>query len=314
MIKKIRAVVAAVVLAGGTVLSNPRVLAQTAEQAVYVCPMHPEVAATAPGTCPKCGMALVRSEPVDGDYTISLDASPAAPRAGERLRLRFFVRHPVSGAVVRDFAIVHERPFHLFVVSQDLEDYQHIHPEIQPDGSLAVELTLSRPGYYKLYADFLPLGGRPQVLPEVLVTGDAATDLGSSSARLVPDTTRRKTAGSVAAILELPAAGLVAGRDEKLVFHVADPATGAPVRDLEPYLGAYGHTLVLSEDTLHYVHAHPVEEMPAGVSDPRGGPDLTFKALLPRPGRYRIWTQLKRGGVVSTVSYTVDVASPWDVG
>lgn len=27
----------------------------------YVCPMHPEVTSPAPGTCPKCGMALVRA-------------------------------------------------------------------------------------------------------------------------------------------------------------------------------------------------------------------------------------------------------------
>lgn len=29
------------------------------ETAVYVCPMHPEVTSKTPGTCPKCGMALV---------------------------------------------------------------------------------------------------------------------------------------------------------------------------------------------------------------------------------------------------------------
>ena len=28
------------------------------EGAVYSCPMHPEVKASAPGRCPKCGMAL----------------------------------------------------------------------------------------------------------------------------------------------------------------------------------------------------------------------------------------------------------------
>jgi hypothetical protein len=283
--------------------------AQTAEQAVYVCPMHPEIAATAPGVCPKCGMALVKSDPLDADYAISVEAIPPAPRAVEKVRLRFTVTHPTSGALVRDFAVVHEKPFHLFVVSQNLQDYQHVHPEPQPDGSLAVDLSLARPGYYKLYADFLPLGGRPQVLPEVLVTADTASDLASSGARLVPDT-RPKTSGSVTARLDLPTAGLVAGRDEKLVFHVTDAATGAGVNDLQPYLGAFGHTLVMSEDTLHYVHAHPTEALPEGVAEPRGGPDLTFKALLPRPGRYRIWTQLKRAGVVSTVSFTVEAASP----
>ena len=33
--------------------------AETETAAVYVCPMHPEVTSNAPGTCPKCGMALV---------------------------------------------------------------------------------------------------------------------------------------------------------------------------------------------------------------------------------------------------------------
>jgi hypothetical protein len=296
MVPKVFAVVA-------TALFASAIRAQAPEPPIYVCPMHPEVAAAAPGACPKCGMALVKSERVDADYTISVETFPAVPRAGEKLRLRF------SGALVRDLAIVHEKPFHLFVVSQDLEEYQHIHPEPQADGSLAVETALPRPGYYKLYADFLPLGGRPQVLPEVLVTADTAADLASSAARLVPDT-RPKTSGSMTVRLELPAAGLIAGRDEKLVFHVTDAATGGPVNDLEPYLGAFGHTLVVSDDTLHYVHAHPVEALPAGMADPRGGPTLTFKALLPRPGRYRIWTQLKRAGVVSTVSFTIDAAAP----
>ena len=37
--------------------STPRLLV-----AMYRCPMHPEVAANAPGKCPKCGMTLERSE------------------------------------------------------------------------------------------------------------------------------------------------------------------------------------------------------------------------------------------------------------
>src|SRR5215467_3326093 len=31
---------------------------KSAQSAIYVCPMHPEVRQIGPGTCPKCGMAL----------------------------------------------------------------------------------------------------------------------------------------------------------------------------------------------------------------------------------------------------------------
>jgi FtsP/CotA-like multicopper oxidase with cupredoxin domain len=35
---------------------------RTAEPMSYVCPMHPEVTSSEPGTCPKCGMKLVPSD------------------------------------------------------------------------------------------------------------------------------------------------------------------------------------------------------------------------------------------------------------
>jgi FtsP/CotA-like multicopper oxidase with cupredoxin domain len=48
--------------------------AATATASVYACPMHPEVTAAQPGTCPKCGMRLVPSD--------SAPASAAEPQQG----------------------------------------------------------------------------------------------------------------------------------------------------------------------------------------------------------------------------------------
>ena len=282
----------------------PRVAAGT-----FYCPMHPDITATAEGRCSRCGMALVPGDPLDArEYLVDVTATPRAVRPGRPVRLTFLVRDPDTRATVRSYATVHDKPFHLFVVSHDLAYYDHVHPEIQPDGAWTIDLTLPTAGYYKLIADFLPLGGTPQILPRLLVTANPG-DLVGARARLRDDAFDT-TAGSMRVALSLPPDGLVAGREETLRYHIVDVKSGQPVSDLEPYLAAFGHTLVLSEDTLEYVHAHPVEALPERIETAAGGPNLTFKALLPKPGRYRLWTQVKRGGVVTTASFTVTAASP----
>ena len=254
-------------------------------------------------------MRLVPGDPLDArEYVLEMGVAPRATRAGQPVKVSFLVRDPETRAPVRSFATVHEKQFHLFVVSHDLAHYDHLHPEMRPDGSWVIDLTLPRKGYYKLITDFLPIGGTPQIVPRLLATADAG-DLTAAHARL-SDEGLEKTAGSMRVTLSLPDDGLVAGRDETLRYHVVDASTRRPVGDLEPYLAAFGHTLILSEDTLEYIHAHPVEQVPDTVSHAAGGPDLTFKALMPKAGRYRLWTQLKRRGVVTTVPFTVTVGSP----
>jgi hypothetical protein len=256
-------------------------------------------------------MQLVPGDPLDArEYIVDMSSTPRLIRAGRPFRLMFTIRHPETRAVVRTFAAVHEKQYHLFVVSHDLEYYDHIHPEQQPDGSWVVDLTVPKPGYYKLFSDFLPVGGSPQVVPQLIVTTGNAGDLESARPHLPPADSFEQTAGSMHVSLTLPAGRLVAGLEEKLHYRIADTKTGQPVTDLQPYLAAYGHALVLSEDTMEYVHAHPVELLPDKIEDAAGGPDLTFKALLPKPGRYRVWTQFKRNGIVSTARFTVTAASP----
>jgi hypothetical protein len=256
-------------------------------------------------------MALVRTDPSEpGEYTVDLETAPAAVRAGEPFTLRLTVRRPPSRAVVSDFATVHEKRFHLFVISQDLEHYEHVHPEQDADGSWTLPLTLPRPGHYRLYSDFLPAGGAPQVVALSLETAGLRADTASLPAKLVPDRSLTKSVGNMQASLTFAEPALVAGREATLSLELSDRRTGAPVEDLQVYLGAWGHALLVSEDLLSMVHAHPVESVPPEDASARGGPVVTFKAHFPKPGHYRLWIQLKRGDALSTAVFTLSVASP----
>ena len=71
-------------------------------------------------------------------------------------------------------------------------------------------------------------------------------------------------------------------------------------------MGRHGR---LERGRARLVHAHPIEYLARDAADPSGGPDITFDALFPRLGRYRVWTQFRRGDEVSTVFFTVEAAA-----
>src|SRR5215208_2207150 len=104
-------------------------------------------------------MVLVPIDPLEvRDYTLEIETAPSPFVAGCPFRLRLVVRDPDTKEITKTFATVHEKIFHLFVLSLDLDHYEHVHPQQQPDGSFTIDLTVPREGFYKLYADFLPDG------------------------------------------------------------------------------------------------------------------------------------------------------------
>jgi hypothetical protein len=267
----------------------------------YMCPMHPDVRANEPGRCSRCGMALVAAgAPLNTRYHLDVETSPRVLRSGVDGTVRFTVRESRTNAVVRRFEQVHERLFHLFLLSQDLEHFEHLHPTLTADGSLEIGLRLPRPGPYHLLADFLPTGGVPQLLHTVLVSSDYDGTFAKAERRLTPDVSDQIVNG-VRIRLETPEQ--LAGREQIISTWLEDAKTGEPIKDLEPYLGAWGHLLIVSSDLEDVVHSHPV----AAVSD-EGGPRIGFQQRFPRTGRYRLWAQFQRGGESVIARFTINVA------
>jgi len=304
----------------------PSISEEADTDTAWVCPMHADYTMDVAGKCPRCGMDLVRAAPFDvRDYRLEFRTEPAVVKPGQRIKLLFRIFHPDSGQSIKKFEVVHERQYHLFVISQDMEYFQHIHPEEQPDGTWSIDATLPKAGYYKVLSDFMPSGGSSQFIARSLVTAGYAGDLAGDSAHLVPDTVSTKTVDDLTASLAYDPPTFSPGQYVHLNFHLTETGNGRPITDLQTYLGAFGHTLIMSEDMVDYVHSHPLDILakadddggtPQFVIPPgtdleklRGGPDVTFESLMPKPGRYRAWTQFRRNDKIYTFAFTFNVAA-----
>lgn len=206
------------------------------------------------------------------------------------------------GQIVRDFATVHEKIMHVIVVRHDLLQFQHVHPTSSPNGRFVVEgLRLPAPGPYRLFADFTPAGAMPgpngRPLP-VTVPVDLEVDgPGGYRAEELPPRAETVTAGEFEVSIALPES-LRAGAEPRLTFSIR--RAGAAVTDLEPYLGANGHAVILREGDLAFIHSHALEDAEAL----RAG-RLPFMVHFGEPGRYRAFVQFQRGGAVETAAFTL---------
>jgi hypothetical protein len=109
---------------------------------------------------------------------------------------------------------------------------------------------------------------------------------------------------------------LRAGVEETLRFRLNTTA------GLEPFLGAWGHFVVIESGLRNFIHAHPVQEgWP--LAEPRtphqhGAIPVTAPAVprpdsievpvaFPHPGVYKLWAQFQVSGEVQVIPFVLRV-------
>lgn len=203
----------------------------------------------------------------------------------------------VDGRPIPAFAVSHEKLMHLIVVSEDLQRFEHLHPEYKGDGLFAQRLTFPVAGRYKLFADYVPEGGSA-AMSAVWVEAAGAASASAPPARPAPDTKLEQTVSGTKIALSVD--GAVPGGEAALTFTLTDAGTKKPADGMEPVLGAAGHIVIVSEDVESYLHVHPAD----GTAP---GPSATFRTSFPSPGVYKIWAQFQRNGTSLTAAYTIAV-------
>jgi hypothetical protein len=222
----------------------------------------------------------------------ALDVLDAHPPAGTAT-LAFRVLGP-DGAPVLAYTEEHEEDLHLVAVRRDLSGYQHVHPELDADGTWRAPLTLT-PGSWRVVADTTPAA-----LGEDLTLGADVEVAGDYAPLALPEPAAVADVDGYTVVLT---GELAAGRESELTLSVSQD--GRPVTDLQPYLGAYGHLVALRDGDLAYLHVHPLE--PDDGTTPAPGPHVGFATTAPSAGTYRLFLDFRHGDTVHTAAFTVRV-------
>jgi hypothetical protein len=265
---------------------------------VYQCPMDPDIRSNKEGICSRCGMKLRSGIPEPIEFPVDLKVTPRAPRPAAKAELEFTIRDPQNNRQIEHFEVVHEKLFHLFVISQDLEFFIHDHPVFGDDAKFRYNIAFPKPGLYRLLTDFYPEGATPQLIAKTVIVPDTEP---KSPAQKTPALTRdyaTKDAGNMHVSLTTDPPQPIAGQKTMMFFRL-DPPDG-----IEKYIGAWGHMLAASDDLIDMIHTHPFI---ADVSPEKTGPQVQFNMYFPRERVYRVWVQFQRDGVVDTARFDVPV-------
>jgi hypothetical protein len=230
-------------------------------------------------------------------FVLDVIATPRHPVAGEpvELELRVLLANSFELREVTDFDVQHEKLMHLFIVSQDLTEFAHEHPKLEAPGIFGLTYRFPRAGRYRIFADVAPRDAGGQMLSVPIVVGEGGGPFAAPAPVRVP-TTR--------AALSTPEGGLLRGRTAIVTATLTDEK-GRPVNDLEPWLGALGHLLLVHQDGETFAHAHPDERERGVGKDGR----IPFLVRVSKPGPYKGWLQFQRKGKVETVEVSLTAVS-----
>ena len=277
---------------------------------VYTCPMKCEGSQSdKPGDCPVCGMHLEHSdEALDATkYHITYKSNPDTISAGVPAILSYTPTKDDDESALVPLDIHHEKKLHLMVVSTDLDYFEHVHPEYNGKDYLITvigkdeEFTKKRGlnetefvegGDYIMYLDYVPSGGSGQHDEiRLSVDGTARKNVPLGDQRLVWEDAGYKVVLSADKDFTM-------NTSIELKVHIEKD--GKPLTNLDKYLGALAHMVVISEDTEQCLHVHPMDS-------PTNGPDVLLRTSFPKAAKYKVFMQFNHDGVVRTTNYVVDV-------
>ena len=239
-----------------------------------------------------------------------------AVRAGTPVTVSFTVQQP-SGQPLTSYKTGSgpHTGVHLIIVRDDLAYIIHQHPPVGPDGLLRQTVTFPAPGPYRVLVDVYPNlpGGQAnfQLFQTVTVSGAYHP---RPLPRFTPD---QVVDGYHFAMQGHPVMHAI--QAQFLHVEVTDAHGHKPT--FVPWFGALAHAIFFRQGSLDYFHTHICAPnapncgtLPGVASSRISGTSsapgkLTIGVLLPEPGTWRLFLQMKLAGRIVTAPFTLQVAS-----
>ena len=240
-------------------------------------------------------------------YELEVTSSTDGILPNQPIKFEFKVKND-KGEVLKNYQTVHEKIMHLIVVRKDLQNFQHLHPDFNGEtGEFNVEITFVTDGAYRIFPDFTPAYENPQNL---VVTLNKDVDVGDASkytpTQISADSSPTKSVDGYTITYKLdPDKPKV---QENFTYTLTVTKNGRPVTDLQLYLGAFGHSVILRENTLDFIHTHAGDVMEHGaMMESSKGPEIKFSTTLPERGTYKLFTQFQHKNKVITTDFGLRV-------
>lgn len=211
----------------------------------------------------------------------------------------------VQGTILKDFDVTHEKLMHFITVRKDLQNFQHVHPEFNKEtGEFTIPVTFTADGQYRMFADFTPssgqMGAGGERLPVTIYQDINVGNLANYRPQPIGSTDRTKTFGAYSITMTPSSEPLASQNDFAFTFSIQKD--GQAVTNLQTYLGALGHTVVLREGDLQFIHAHPMQS-----ADATQNGKVTFMISFPEAGNYKLFSQFQHEGKIVTSDFAVNV-------
>jgi hypothetical protein len=272
------------------------------------------------GACGSNGPETVSVPKVAPAQTFSLAGfTPAGTIPAHRpVTLSFRIGQPGGGTLTRyRTGSGPHTGVHLIIVRDDLRYIIHDHPPITADGTLRQRVTFPAPGPYRVLVDTYPnVPGEPpnfQLYRRVTVTG------GAYHPATLPPFHPVVVADGYRFVMQGGARGprLHAIQAQFVHVTVTDPH-GRPVH-FTPWFGALAHAIFFRHGSLDYFHTHVCSpdapncgSLPGVAASRISGRatapgKITLGVLLPLPGTWRVFLQMRQHGRVVTAPFTLRV-------